>query len=269
MEKNELIQRTELVNEAIAKLKYFSQLYGIDSIFVVGGYCRSLFFNRPGDINDIDVASAYEDQSMELAGLFASEVVKSAPTFYHRSGAAMINYSTDQGSIKIEFQGKSPNPYMHNQEIRNWLHNQDVDDEPLMNNIYGRDFTINALVYSLYDGNVYDPTQHAVKDLERGRIVSLLPPPILIKYNPLAALRAIRFSMKYEFRIDPDLQDAMRESFLYLVQTLSKERITKEVVRILKINGPDALKQLKRFDLHRLILDPNLREKLQEGINNA
>lgn len=254
-----------LIDEAVAKLKHFAQLYGIKSLFVVGGFCRDYFFNRLELLNDIDVASSYEDQTLQLAGLFASEILHTTPEVYKRSGAAAVNYRTDLGEVKIEFQGRSVNPYMYNQEVRNWMHANDIEDVPLMNNIYGRDFTINSLIYSLHDGNLYDPTDRAVPALNEKRIISLLPAKMLIKYNPLAILRAIRFALTYDFLIDPELKKAMKNQKEALSKSLSEERIIKEIVRILRINAKEALEMLKEFELSDFLLTPDIKEYLKNG----
>jgi len=260
----DVINKTEFVKETVAKLKYFAQLYGINSLFLVGGYCRSTYFNDFSDLHDLDVASAYDRQAVEMAGLFASEIVNSVPTIYERTQTAMVEYKSGDNAIRIEFQGKSPSPYMYNQEIRDWMHNQGIEDVPLMHNIYGRDFTINSLIYSLFNENMYDLTERAVEDLDRGRIVSILPAAYLIKYNPLAALRAIRFSLRYEFSIDEELKDAIKNSYPFIAASLSEERVAKELVRILTIDGERAISVLKENNLDRLLLIPMVRQKAME-----
>ena len=252
------------VNEVIAKLVHFTRLYAIGSLFVVGGFAREFFMNKLWRINDIDVASAFEDEAMQLGGLFASEELKVLPKVYQRSGAAMVMYQSKFGDIKVEFQGKSINSYMHNQEVRIWMHQNNIPDIPLMNNIYGRDFTINALIFSLHNEKLYDPTKRAINGLERKRIIPLLPAKMLIKYNPLAILRAIRFALTYDFHIDPSLRTEMKSGYDDLVKSLSKDRIIKEVVRILKIKPVEGLEMLKKYNLDQILLDPEIKQYLGE-----
>lgn len=264
--KHENINKQLVVQEVIAKLKYFSKLYGIKSIFVVGGYTREHYFGKIWRVKDIDVASAYHEQARQLGGLFASEILNSVPQFYERTGTAAVEYPSEFGSIRVEFQGDSINAHMHNQEIKTWMQSEGIEDVPLMNNIYGRDFTINSLIYSLHNETMYDPTNQAIRDLEKRRIQSLLPAHILIKYNPLAALRAIRFAIQYDFHVDPDLRLAIREmAYENLKNSFSTERITKEVVKVLKTNGPEALDMLKRFELDRILLHPDVKKYVQLG----
>lgn len=257
--------REILVEEAVSKLSHFAKMYSIQSLFIVGGYCRDKYFGKIDGISDIDIVSSFEEQAIHLGGLFASEVLHTSPTIYKRSGAASVDYKTDLGTLKIEFQGNSVIPYMHNQEVSNWMNINNIDDVPLMNNIYGRDFTINALVVSLSDGVMYDPTDLAVPDLERKKITSLLPAKMLVKYNPLSILRAIRFALAYDFLIHPDMRTAMKEGVGLLSKSLTEERIVKEIVRILKIDAEKGLEMIQRFKLANFLLIPDIKKYLNEG----
>ena len=269
MDRDQIIQKKLVIEEVVAKLRHFSHLYGIKSIFIVGGYCRERYFDKIWRVNDIDVASAYHEQARQLGGFFASEILNSVPRFYERTGTAMVQYPSEFGMIKVEFQGDSISAYMHNQEIKAWMQRDGVDDVPLMNNIYGRDFTINSLIYSLHNGNMYDPTGRGIRDLERKKICSLLPPHILIKYNPLAALRAVRFAIQYDFLIEDKLRSAIKEGGVdNLRVSLSNERIVKEVVKVLKIDPEEGLDLLKRLELDRILLHPDVKKYIYLGTKN-
>ncbi len=257
---DQIAEKEILIDEAIAHLRHFCKLYGIPSLFVVGGFCRALYFNKRWEVNDIDVASAFHDQAVQLGGLFASEVLNTIPKFSRRHGTASVEYRGDTGAIKIEFQGKSTNSYMFNEEVKNWMHEHQIEDVPMMNNIYGRDFTMNSLIMSLSDGKVHDLTGRATKDLERKLIVPLLPAEMLVKYSPVSILRAIRFAIRYDFYIDSDLRKAMKNNLQSLVDTISQERIVKEIVRILKLDSAKGLEMLKRFGLDQILMDSELRE---------
>lgn len=267
-QKNLAIHKQLMVDEVVEKLRYFTRLYGINSLFIAGGYCRAVFLNRMWDLNDIDVASAYHEQAVQLGGLFASEILHTMPKFYERTGTAMVEYESEFGSIKVEFQGYSPNAYMHNEEVRAWLQKNQVENVPLMNNIYGRDFTINSLIYSLENDQMYDPLHKAALDFEKKIIRSILPAHLLVKYNPLSILRAIRFALSYDFHIHEDMRFAMQSGTSILLKSLSKSRIVKEIVRILKIDAAGGLELLRYYQLNGILLNPSIQEYLDLGAKN-
>lgn len=251
---------SEVVQEAVKQLERFTELFGLDSLFIAGGYCRALYSGHLETVKDIDVASAYAAQAIQLGGLFASEVLKTTPEFYHRTGTAAVTYLSASGSIRIEFQGNSPQGYMQNEDVKAWLHTQSIPDIPMMNNIYGRDFTINSMVYALRDKALLDPTGRAETDFDHGRIVSLLPADLLVKYNPMAITRAIRFALAYDFRIDEELRSAMLAGSRYLKESVLHDRIVKELVRILKINAKDGLQMIKKYELDKHLMDPGIKD---------
>lgn len=259
-DKQKAINKEIVIKEAIAHLKHFCKLYGIESLFLVGGYCRALYFGDMSQVNDLDVASAFHEQAVQLGGLFASEVIHTAPKVYKRTGTAMVEYESESGSIKIEFQGDSSNAYMHNQEVKDWLHRNGISDIPLMNNIYGRDFTINSLIYSLDNDKVYDPSNKALRDLKRKLITPLLPPEMLIKYNPLAILRGMRFALTHDFYIEAHLRREMKKNIHRLAEEVTHERIVREMIRILNVDAPAAMEMFKNFGLQKILLDEEIRE---------
>jgi tRNA nucleotidyltransferase/poly(A) polymerase len=256
-------QRIAIVNEAVGKLSDFSRFFGINSLFIVGGYCRALFMNRLWEVQDIDVASAYEDQSVQMGGLFASEFIETPPELYHRTGTVAVLFTSANGSLRIEFQGQSTSSYMYNQDVRDWMHAKGVDDVPLMHNIYGRDFTINALVYDLDDEVMYDPTGLAERDLSDKMIQTILPPDMTIKNNPLVALRALRFKLRYGFVIDPDLKAVIPTAIEPLQKAVPHKRILKEIVKVLQEGGADALDLLKEYGMDYFLVDPLVRDLIE------
>lgn len=249
----------EIVQEAVKRLEAFSRLFGLQTLFIAGGYCRALYTGHLETVKDIDVASAYADQAVQLGGLFASEILHTTPDFSHRTGTAIVNFRSPTGEIRIEFQGNSTQGYMQNEDVKAWMHTQSIPDMPLMNNIYGRDFTINSMIYSLSDGSLLDPTGRAEADFEKKVIISLLPPHLLVKYNPLVITRAIRFALAYDFRIDDTLRAAMLEGSNSLKQAVPHDRIVKELVRILKINAKDGLQMIKKYELDKYLMDPGIK----------
>jgi len=241
----------------ISKLRYFAKLYSINSLFVVGGYCRSIIL---GDkINDIDIASAHPNQALILCGLFASEILHTTPQFYRRTGTGVIEYE----GLKVEFQNQSVNAYMHNEDIRTWMRQKGIRDTPLMNNVYGRDFTINSLILSIKNGEFYDLTGRAAKDMDKGIIDTVLPSSIIVKYNPLVVLRAIRFACKYDFYIESDLRKAMKNQRDRIKKAYSQERISKEIDKILTNNPKKGLEELQRYDLLSLVISEQLQHHLK------
>lgn len=255
---------SDIVQEAVAELKHFVDLHNIESLFIVGDYCRETALNSSLPIHHLDVVSAFQEQSSQLGSLFASEVLYTAP-LNDESGITVINFTINTGTIKITFQGHTPQPYMYNQEIKDWLHSKNIAGVPLMTNVYGRDFTINSLVYSIRKDQFFDITKRAMQDLDDKTIKSLLPAEMLVKYNPISILRAIRLAVVYDFHIDPVLRSCIRGQTELLNRHFSEDRIIKKIVGILKIDGPKSLEILKQLELDKLLLSPSIKKYIVDS----
>ena len=111
-----------------------------------------------------------------------------------------------------------------------------------------RDFTVNSLAKSL-DGEVIDLFD-GVKDLKRGVLRTPLDPVITLLDDPLRLLRALRFSITKNFKIDDDLWNAMFTPGLLdkLEAVVSTERIQNEVKKMMKHNTVESLRLFNRID---------------------
>ena len=244
------MSKQAIAEEIVSELRHFAKLYSLESLFVVGGYCRAKILNDYEDLEDIDIAAAYPHQALRLCGLFASEVLHTTPTFYHRTGVGSIQYK----GLRLEFQNESINSYMHNEDVKLWMRKNAIRNTPLLNNIYGRDLTINSLILSIKNGELYDLTGKAIEDLERKQIRSILPAQLIMKYNPLVILRSIRFACRYNFHIVPELRKEIRDKKEVLKKAYSQERLVKEVEKILRSDTKRAKEELQRYDLLSLVL---------------
>ena len=258
------MEKKELAHQAIVELRDFARLYSIQSLFIVGGYCRAKVMGDDlNAIEDIDVASAYPGDAMRICGLFASEILRSTPKFYQRTGTGVVNFGSGDNTIRIEFQNSSVNSYKQNEDVRLWMRKNGIENSPLQNNVYGRDFSINSLIMWLKNGEFYDLTRKAVKDIEDRKIRTLLPPSLIVKYNPMIILRAIRFAVRYDFFIVPELRKAMKQNVGLLTKAYSKERLTKEIEKIFRTNTKDGLEELQKYQLMSLVIPEQLKKHVR------
>ena len=92
-----------------------------------------------------------------------------------------------------------------------------------------RDFTVNAM-YMDKDLKVIDYCG-GQKDLENRILRMVGSPDQRLKEDPLRILRAIRFHLMYNLKIDDSLMEAMRDRF-YLLKNLNDAKIESEMSKI-------------------------------------
>lgn len=197
--------------------------------FVIGGYVRDCFLGRPN--TDIDIV--VEGSGIALAEAVAAKVHTRVSVFKN-FGTAMLHYK----GIEVEFVGARKESY--NRNSRKPI----VEDGTLEEDQLRRDFTINAMAFSLCKedfGALVDPFG-GIRDLASGIIRTPLQPEQTYSDDPLRMLRAIRFAAQlstpeHPFTIVPESLEAMR-TMASRLKILSCERIVEEVNKMLLTARP-------------------------------
>ena len=233
--------------------------------FVIGGYVRDCFLGRPS--KDIDIV--VEGSGMALAEALARKIHSTTGRHPHVSlfrnfGTAMLRF----GGTELEFVGARKESY--NRNSRKPI----VEDGTLEDDQKRRDFTINAMAFSLQKddfGALVDPFG-GIRDLASGVIRTPLDPYVTFSDDPLRMLRAVRFAARLStpqqrFEIVPECREAitaMRER----MNILSKERIAEELNKMLLCDRPSlALRLLDDLGLMDYVLPQLVRLKGIETVD--
>ncbi|MFH1357463.1 MAG: CCA tRNA nucleotidyltransferase [bacterium] len=99
-----------------------------------------------------------------------------------------------------------------------------------------RDFTINAMARSLQDDDLVDPYLGA-QDLKQKLIKTVFPNSFV--EDPLRMLRAVQFAARFDFTIDPQTQEEMKQHAA-LIKTVSPERIVIEINKLFDAKTPST-----------------------------
>lgn len=194
--------------------------------FVIGGYVRDCFLERKS--KDIDIV--VEGSGIELAERVAQRL-KVKVSVFKNFGTAMLRSKDTEvefvGARKESYRSDSRKPIVENGSL--------ADDQSR------RDFTINALAFSLQKedfGNLADPFG-GVKDLQNGILRTPLDPDTTYSDDPLRMIRAIRFASQLSFTIVPESIESIKRNKNRL-EILSKERINDELAKILLSPKPSV-----------------------------
>ena len=197
--------------------------------FVIGGYVRDCFLGRPN--KDIDIV--VEGSGIALAEAIAKKT-RARVSVFKNFGTAMLKYH----GMEVEFVGARKESYQR--DSRKPI----VEDGTLEEDQLRRDFTINAMAFSLQAddyGALVDPFG-GIRDLAAGIIRTPLEPEQTYSDDPLRMLRAIRFAARlstpeHRFTIVPESIAAMK-AMADRMQILSKERIVEELNKMLMTDYP-------------------------------
>ena len=227
--------------------------------FVIGGYVRDCFLGRPS--KDIDIV--VEGSGIAIAEAVAAKV-KTNVSVFKTYGTAMLRYK----GIEVEFVGARKESY--NRDSRNPIvENGSLEDDQLR-----RDFTINAMAFSLQKddfGALVDPFG-GIKDLAAGVIRTPLDPDTTYSDDPLRMIRAIRFATKLStpsqtFTIVPESIDSIIRNRKRM-EILTKERIVEELNKILVTPKPSmGFRLLDETKLLEYIMPQLLKLKGVESVD--
>jgi tRNA nucleotidyltransferase (CCA-adding enzyme) len=212
--------------------------------YVIGGYVRDFFLNR-GQKKDIDVVAIGSGISL------AQKVQELLPhstkvSVFKNFGTAMVK--TDD--LELEFVGARKESYDRNSR------KPVVEDGTLEDDQNRRDFTINAMAFSLNKnsfGALLDPFD-GMGDLHKKIIRTPLDPDITYSDDPLRMLRAIRFAAQLNFTIEPGSFESIKRN-AHRLKIISNERIVTELHKIMTCKEPSfGFLLLEKTGLLQLIM---------------
>ncbi|WP_024989653.1 CCA tRNA nucleotidyltransferase [Segatella albensis] len=211
--------------------------------YVVGGYVRDLFLERPS--NDIDVVVV--GSGIRVADALKKKLGKRAHISVFRNfGTAQVKYK----NIEVEFVGARKESYSHDSRKPH------VEDGTLEDDQNRRDFTINALAVCLNKerfGELVDPFG-GVMDMEDRIIATPLDPDITFSDDPLRMLRCVRFATQLNFEIEDETREALVRNSERL-KIISGERIADEMNKIMLSPHPSiGFYYLRESGLLQIIL---------------
>lgn len=189
--------------------------------YVVGGFVRDLFLERP--CKDIDVVVV--GSGLEMAKAYGKALGHGAHvSLFKNFGTAQVK----KGSLEVEFVGARRESYQR--DSRNPI----VEDGTLEDDQNRRDFTINAMAICLNAGRfgeLVDPF-NGIADLQDRIIRTPLEPGVTFSDDPLRMLRCIRFATQLNFYIEDETFRSL-EQMKERIGIISKERISEELNKII------------------------------------
>ena len=215
--------------------------------YVVGGYVRDIFLERPSNDIDVVVVGSGIAVAQELKKMLGR---KAHLSVFRNFGTAQVKFRQKGKEYEVEFVGARKESYSH--DSRKPI----VEDGTLEDDQNRRDFTINAMAICLNQnrfGELVDPF-NGLADLEDGIIATPLEPGITFSDDPLRMMRCVRFATQLNFQIEDETFVAL-ERMADRIKIVSGERIKDELNKIIMAPHPSiGFEYLQRCGLLQIIL---------------
>lgn len=205
--------------------------------YLVGGAVRDLLLDRgpkdfdvgtdarPGEIRRLFRNSRIIGRRFRLAHVFFQDGIVEVATFRREPSPE------DQAGTGDELLITDDNTYGTPRE-----------------DAFRRDFTINALFYSIADYSVIDYVG-GIEDLDARLIRVIGDPDVRFREDPVRLLRAIEFAARLGFDIEAGTADGIRRNKSEIMKA-SPARVSEEIVQLLQCgHAGDALQLMLDFGL--------------------
>jgi len=198
-------------------------------VYVVGGYVRDFYLNRSKDTEELDIDFVTIGSGIDLAREVSEKLGADNLSVFKQFGTAHVKH----GNLDLEFVGARKESY------RSDSRKPIVEDGTLEDDQLRRDFTINALSWSLNKenfGQLFDPF-NGIQDLKKQLVRTPVDPLKTFEDDPLRMMRAIRFATELQFEIEPQTYQGIEE-MAGRIEIISKERIIEELNKIIMAPKP-------------------------------
>ena len=211
-----------------------------EDAFVVGGYVRDFYLERPSTDIDVVVVGSGVAVAEELGRELRTKV-----SVYKTFGTAMLRTR----GVEVEFVGARKESYASDSR------KPQVEAGTIEDDQRRRDFTINAMAWSLGEedfGRLVDPFG-GMEDLRDGIIRTPCDPDVTFSDDPLRMMRAVRFAAQLGFSLYPETFEAIARN-RERIRIVSRERIIVELNKIVLSPVPSVgFDLLERTGLLELI----------------
>lgn len=245
------ISRAQISENAL-KVLYRLKNAGFQA-YLVGGGVRDLLLGR--EPKDFDVATnALPEQVREL--FKNCRLIGRRFRLAHvHFGEEIIEVATFRGGD--EFGTEGDRVMEDGRILRDNVYGISVEDD-----VWRRDFTVNALYYNIEDFSVVDYVGGMV-DIEAGQLRLIGDPVGRYREDPVRLLRAVRFAVKLGLNIHPDTEKPIFE-LGHLLDQIPSARLFEEVLKLFL--GGYALQTFERLRHYFLFghLFPDVEESLAE-----
>jgi poly(A) polymerase len=219
--------------------------------YLVGGGVRDILLGRHP--KDFDVATNLPPEKIKALFRNCRLIGRRFRLAHVHFGKEIIEVSTFRANIK----GETAHQSEHGMILHDNVYGTLEED------IWRRDFTVNALYYNIADFSVVDFCG-GMEDVQQQIIRLIGEPEVRYREDPVRLLRAVRFAAKLHFEIAPETQAPLFH-LGYLLEHVPPARLFEEFLKLfLKGHSMASFTLLQQYGLLRYLF-PQTVQCLEQG----
>lgn len=229
------------ISENALKVLYRLQKEGFEA-YLVGGCVRDLLLGR--EPKDFDVATNADPEQVRKVFRNCRIIGRRFRLAHVHFGKEVIEVATFRGAADEQ----------NDKQILN------KDGRLLRDNIYGtveedvwrRDFTVNALYYNIKDFSVVDYV-NGMEDHKAATLRLIGDPEIRFREDPVRMLRAVRFAVKLGFKLDEACEQPMF-GLAPLLSSIPAARLYDETLKLFLFGSAlQTFESLRHYGLFKIL----------------
>lgn len=198
--------------------------------YIVGGAIRDLLLDRDPKDFDISTSATPEEVRSVFGRRFARIIGKRFRLVHVYMNGELFEVSTfrqepDSDEQELRKQGKLADLPEHLIVSDNAFGSAEED-------VWRRDFTVNALFYDPVKGEILDYTENGIDDIQNGIVRAIGVPALRFEEDPVRLLRALKLVAQYDFSVEAETEDALFKQ-MHLIQCAAPSRLSLELEKVL------------------------------------
>jgi len=245
------ISRAQISENAL-KVLYRLQKEGFDA-YLVGGCVRDLLLGR--EPKDFDVVTNADPEQVRKVFRNCRIIGRRFRLAHVHFGKEVIEVATFRGAGEPQNDGQVLNN--EGRLLRDNAYGTIEED------VWRRDFTVNALYYNIKDFSVVDYVQ-GMEDHRNATLRLIGDPHTRFREDPVRMLRAVRFSVKLGFKLEAECEMALHGA-ADLLAGIPAARLYDEVLKLfLYGHALQTFERLRHYGLFKILFPDTERSLANE-----
>lgn len=199
--------------------------------YIVGGAIRDLLLGRTPKDFDISTSATPEEVRGVFGRRHARIIGKRFKLVHVYMNGELFEVSTFRQAPDAEEQESRKQGKLA--ELPEHLIVSDNSFGTAEDDVWRRDFTVNALFYNPVSCEILDYTEYGIDDINNGIVRAIGTPALRFEEDPVRMLRALKLVAQYDFTVESETENALFQQ-MGLIQCAASSRLSLELEKILQ-----------------------------------